>query len=190
MKIKLSGNFLLTLAVDFLILTVSYYMAHLIRYDFNIPDWASQRFFETSAYVLIFKLICFYLFDVYRGMWRYTSLKDIIDIVKASALATISIIVIVLFATRFKYFSRSVFVIDWCFTVIGLTSIRMFTRLCFEEFSGDVGLAAIRFALKKIFSRKMGQIGRGMVIIGAGAIHGIWSGCFVHPDGFDDCRCL
>ena len=168
MKIKLSGNFLLTLAVDLLILTVSYYMAHLIRYDFNIPDWASQRFFETSAYVLIFKLICFYLFDVYRGMWRYTSLKDIIDIVKASALATISIIVIVLFATRFKYFSRSVFVIDWCFTVIGLTSIRMFTRLCFEEFSGDVGLAAIRFALKKIFSRKMGQIGRGMIIIGAG----------------------
>ena len=168
MKIKLSGNFLLTLAVDLLILTVSYYMAHLIRYDFNIPDWASQRFFETSAYVLIFKLICFYLFDVYRGMWRYTSLKDIIDIVKASALATISIIVIVLFATRFKYFSRSVFVIDWCFTVIGLTSIRIFTRLCFEEFSGDVGLAAIRFALKKIFSRKMAQKGRRMVIIGAG----------------------
>ena len=168
MKIKLSRNLLLTLAVDLLILTVSYYMAHLIRYDFNIPEWASQRFFETSAYVLVFKLICFYLFDVYRGMWRYTSLKDIIDIVKASALATISIIVIVLFATRFEHFSRSVFVIDWCFTVIGLTSIRMFTRLCFEEFSGDVGLAAIRFALKKIFSRKLGQIGRGMVIIGAG----------------------
>jgi len=168
MKIKLSSNFLLTLAVDLLILIVSYYMAHLIRYDFNIPDWASQRFFETSAYVLVFKLICFYLFDVYRGMWRYTSLKDILDIVKASAVATISIIVIVLFATRFEHFSRSVFVIDWCFAVIGLTSIRMFTRLCFEEFSGDVGLAAIRFALKKIFSRKSGQIGRGMIIIGAG----------------------
>jgi FlaA1/EpsC-like NDP-sugar epimerase len=168
MKIKLSRNLLLTLAVDLLILTVSYYMAHLIRYDFNIPDWAGQRFFETSAYVLISKLICLYSFDVYRGMWRYTSLKDIIDIVKASGLATISIIVIVLFATRFEHFSRSVFVIDWCFTVIGLTSIRMFTRLCFEEFSGDVGLAAIRFALKKIFSRKLGQIGRGMIIIGAG----------------------
>lgn len=153
MKIKLSRNFLLTLAVDLLILAVSYYMGHLIRYDFNIPDWARQRFFDTLAYVLMFKLICFYLFDVYRGMWRYTSLKDILDIVKASALATIFIVVVVLFATRFKHFSRSVFVIDWCFTVIGLTSVRVFTRLCFEEFSGDVGPAIIGFALKKIFSK-------------------------------------
>ncbi|HBT89126.1 MULTISPECIES: nucleoside-diphosphate sugar epimerase/dehydratase [unclassified Desulfobacter] len=168
MKIKLSRNFLLTLAVDLLILAVSYYMGHLIRYDFNIPDWARQRFFETLAYVLMFKLICFYLFDVYRGMWRYTSLKDILDIVKASALATIFIVVVVLFATRFKHFSRSVFVIDWCFTVIGLTSIRVFTRLCFEEFSGDVGPAIIGFALKKIFSKKLAQKGRRMVIIGAG----------------------
>jgi len=168
MKIKLSRNFLLTLVVDILILAGSYYMGHLIRYDFDLPDWVRQRFFETFAYVLMFKLICFYFFDVYRGMWRYTSLKDILDIVKASILATIFIIVCVLFATRFEYFSRSVFVIDWCFTVIGLTTVRVFTRLCFEEFSGKVGMAAMSFALKKIFSKKLGQIGRGMVIIGAG----------------------
>ena len=168
MKIKLSRNFILTLGVDLLILTVSYYMGYLIRFDFNLSDWARQRFFDTFAYVLIFKLICFYFFDIYRGMWRYTSLKDILDIVKATALATIFIIVIVLFVTRFEHFSRSVFVIDWCFTVIGLTSVRVFTRLCFEEFSGDVGLAAIGFALKKIFGRKLGQIGRRMIIIGAG----------------------
>ncbi|WP_343054627.1 nucleoside-diphosphate sugar epimerase/dehydratase [Desulfobacter latus] len=168
MKVKLSRNFFLTLVVDILILAGSYYMGHLIRFEFSLPDWARQRFFDTFAYVLMFKIICFYFFDVYQGMWRYTSLKDIFDIVKASALSTIFIIVIVLFVTRFEHFSRSVFVIDWCFTVIGLTIVRVFTRLCFEEFSGDVSLAAIRFALKKIFSRKLGQIGRGMIIIGAG----------------------
>lgn len=168
MKIKLSRNFLLTLVVDLLILTGCYYFAYLVRFEFNILDWAHQRFFETLVYVLMFKMICFYFFDIYRGMWRYTSLKDILDIVKASGLASIFIIVIVLFTTRFERFSRSVFVIDWCFTVIGLTSVRVFTRLCFEEFSGAVGMAAIGLAVKKVFSRKTGQIGRRMVIIGAG----------------------
>ncbi|WP_020586240.1 polysaccharide biosynthesis protein [Desulfobacter curvatus] len=168
MKIKLSKNFLLTLAVDILILTVSYYIGYWVRYDFDLPDWARQMFFETFAYVVMFKLVCLYLFDLYRGMWRYTSLKDILDIVKASAIATLFIVVTALFVFRLKHFSRSVFVIDWCFSMIGLTSVRVFTRLCFEKFSEDVGPKAICFAFKKIFSKKLGQKGRRMIIIGAG----------------------
>ena len=168
MKIRLSGIFILTLAIDLAILILCYYWAHLIRFDFNLPDWAWQRFIGTLVYVIGFKLVCFYSFDIYRGMWRYTGLKDLFDIVKAASLATVFIIVFILFITRFEQVSRSVYFIDWCLTVMGLTSIRVFTRLCFEKFTEDVSLKSISFALKKIFSKKLGQKGRRMIIVGAG----------------------
>ncbi len=168
MKVRLSGSSILILFVDLAILTICYYFAHLIRFDFDLPQWAGQRFTETLMYVLGFKFVCFYFFDIYRGMWRYTGLKDLFDIVKAVSLATTLIIVSILYVTRFERVSRSVFLIDWGLTVMGLSSVRIFTRICFEEFTEDISLKSIGFALKKIFSKKLGQDGRRMIIVGAG----------------------
>lgn len=168
MKIKISKNSIPALIVDMVILTGCYYLSYLIRFDFGIPNWAEQRFFNTLAYVLVFKFFCLYFLDVYRGMWRYTGLNDLFDIVKSASLATMLIIVFLLFTTRFEQVSRSVFAIDWCMTIIGLISVRVFTRICFEEFTKEVNLKAIVVAAHKIFSWKAAQKGRRMVIVGAG----------------------
>lgn len=168
MKIKISRNFIVPLTIDTVIMAGCYYFSYLIRFDFTIPDWAVIRFSNTLAYVLIFKFLCLYFFDVYRGMWRYTSLNDLFDIVKSTTAATMLTIVIILFVTRFEKVSRSVFIIDWCLTVMGLIAVRVITRLCFEEFTRDVGFKSFVSAFQKIFNKKAAQKGRGMVIVGAG----------------------
>ena len=84
-------NFIILLTADLLLLTVALYTAHLIRFDFNVPSQYLGNFYRMFPYVLITKIICFFYFDLYRGMWRYTSIADLINIIKAVSVSTLVI---------------------------------------------------------------------------------------------------
>jgi UDP-GlcNAc:undecaprenyl-phosphate GlcNAc-1-phosphate transferase len=58
------------------------------------------------------RLAAFLLFGVYRGIWRYTSIDDLMAFAKAVAAGSVVSLVIVLFKFRFQGFSRAIFVID------------------------------------------------------------------------------
>nr|WP_320191940.1 nucleoside-diphosphate sugar epimerase/dehydratase [uncultured Desulfobacter sp.] len=167
MRIRISRNLFIVLLLDILLLCASFYCAHLIRYDFIKEQWFDISFLHLLPYVLGCKILFFYLFDIYRGMWRYTSLSDLINLIKASVFSTFIIIALVLYITRFEHISRSVFVIDWCLTVLFITGLRLSVRLCFEEFTGKITLQDVKLALLKIFRKNTGK-GRGALIIGAG----------------------
>ncbi len=167
MKVRISRNLFILLLLDFFLISGSFYVSHLIRYDFMHKQWYSNSFLHLLPYVLGIKILCFYYFDLYKGMWRYTSLNDLIGIVKASLTATFLIIVFVLYKTRFVGISRSVFVIDWCLTVLTIVSLRVFVRICFEEFTERITISDVQFAILKIF-HKRGKKGKGTLIIGAG----------------------
>lgn len=140
MQVRVSRNLLAIVTMDIVLLCTSFYLAHLIRFDFDLPQWAQASFVEMLPYVLAGKIFCFYFFDLYKGMWRYTSLNDLMNIVKASTVASFVLIVFILYKNRFEMISRSVFIIDWCLTIMFLIGLRIFTRLCFEQFTEDVKL--------------------------------------------------
>jgi FlaA1/EpsC-like NDP-sugar epimerase len=81
--------------------------------------------------------------------------------------ASLMLITVVLYATRFEQVSRSVFIIDWCLTLMLITGVRVVTRLCFENFSGNIGLRDMKGLLARLF-RSGKEQGRRMLIIGAG----------------------
>jgi FlaA1/EpsC-like NDP-sugar epimerase len=167
MKVRLSRNLIIIAITDILLLAISFYLAHLIRFDFILPDRVLEKYIELLPYVLGVKLFCFYFFDLYKGMWRYTSINDLMNIVKACTVATFVLIVLILFKNRFEMVSRSVFIIDWCLTLMSILSVRIITRLCFEEFTEDIGFGAVFNSFLKIF--KNGQKkGKGVIIVGAG----------------------
>jgi FlaA1/EpsC-like NDP-sugar epimerase len=130
-------NFLVVLITDILLLTISIYAAYLIRFDFGIPQTYMSLFKRTIIFILIFKIIIFYLFDLYRGMWRYTSISDLLNIIKASSLSSLIVVSFILFGTRFEGFSRSVFIIDWCFTILLISGFRLSVRFYFEHIDRD-----------------------------------------------------
>ena len=64
--------------------------ASFIRNDFLIPQIIyDDAFYSVLGLVLIAKLFSFYIFGMFKGMWRYTSLIDMVNIVKANAFGTI-----------------------------------------------------------------------------------------------------
>lgn len=167
MTMNLKRNTGVVLLLDAVLLTGAFYLAHLIRFDFDIPLWAMTRFRELLFFVLAGKLICFYFFDLYKGMWRYTGINDLLNVVKASTAASLMLITAVLFTTRFEQVSRSVFIVDWCLTLMLIIGVRVVTRLCFENFSGNIGLRDVKNLLHRLFRPGRDQ-GRRMLIIGAG----------------------
>jgi len=141
-------NLFLILAIDILLLVVSLYTAYLARFDFLIPQDYLFLFKKILPIVLFIKVICFYYFDLFRGMWRYTSLADLLNIIKASSVSTMFIMCYILLMYRFSGFSRSVFIIDWCFTIILIAGFRMSVRVYFVHFSEKKSLI---FAIQKIW---------------------------------------
>jgi len=160
-------NFFIVLAIDLLLLAASFYGAHLVRFDFEIPPNTCLSIKWILPLLITLKIFIFYFFDLYHGMWRYTSLADLFNIIKASTLSTLVIISIVLFKTRFQGFSRGVFVIDWCLTILFISAFRLSVRLYFERFSDEK-------TLKNLFSTVLGLLPRryygrkNLLIIGAG----------------------
>ncbi len=168
MKFKpLYKNFFVVLAIDILLITGSLYAAYLVRLDFIIDDKMFQAFKRILPFILIIKLACFYFFDLYCGMWRYTSIADLINIIKASTIASLLIISFILFSTRFEGFSRSVFVIDWCFTILFISAFRLIVRLYFEYFGNDKFWKVVKQILSSPFIKKVSGRKR-LLIIGAG----------------------
>jgi FlaA1/EpsC-like NDP-sugar epimerase len=119
-------------------------------------------------FVLIIKISCFYFFDLYRGMWRYTSISDLLNIIKASCVSSLVIVCLILFShSRFIGFPRSVFIIDWCFTILLISGYRVCIRLYFEQNSGDKTLSIPTRQVLTMFFKKMAETKR-LLIIGAG----------------------
>jgi FlaA1/EpsC-like NDP-sugar epimerase len=100
-------------------------------------------------------------------MWRYTSIADLANIIKAAFSSTLVIVLILLLTNRFRGFSRSVFVIDLLLTIMLISGFRVGVRFYFEGISeGMAPGAVIKNILGRIVSSSKGQ--KKLLIIGAG----------------------
>jgi FlaA1/EpsC-like NDP-sugar epimerase len=165
--ILLSKNFIFILLTDVLLLAAALYFSFLVRFDFNIPPHYVNLYLRMFVFVLITKIACFYFFDLYRGMWRYTSIADLLNIIKSSIFSTLLIISFILLRYRFVGFPRSVFLIDWCLTILFISGFRLCVRLFFEHMSNDEIRQSMYQSLVGIFKRKSISA-RHLLIIGAG----------------------
>jgi UDP-GlcNAc:undecaprenyl-phosphate/decaprenyl-phosphate GlcNAc-1-phosphate transferase len=71
----------------------------------------------------------FLAMGVYRGLWKYTSIGDLIVFFKAVVLSSVASLMVVLFAFRFEGFSRLVFAVDGVLMFSFLAGSRMAFRL-------------------------------------------------------------
>jgi len=159
-------NFILMLAADLTLICMAWYGAYLLRFNFNIPEVKFETLWRLLPLILATKLLIFFLFDLYQGMWRYTSFADLGNVVKAGSIATGTIILLLLFVHGFRGYSRSVFILDWLLTVVGVAGLRVGIRLSFLWSEQDkLKLTHWRYILP--WGRKRG-LGKRLLILGAG----------------------
>jgi FlaA1/EpsC-like NDP-sugar epimerase len=122
-------NYWITLLGDVILVVVSYFCAYLIRFEWAVPDGQKAKFFQTVWWILMLKISCFVGFDMYKGMWRYYSLHDLFNMVKACVFAFVVTAIMVLGLHRFEGFSRSVFVIDLLICMLCVGGFRLSVRI-------------------------------------------------------------
>jgi len=122
---------LFEVSLDFVLVTVAYYTAYLLRFEGNLGG-DFQFFLKSLPVMIAFQILCFYLFGVYRGVWESTSLRDLMDYMKAITAGSLIPMLILLFIYRFQSFSRAVFVIYWGLMLILVSLSRLSFRLLDE----------------------------------------------------------
>lgn len=115
--------------LDVVLIALAYWSAYAIEFTEASEADAWKLFLRTLPVVVFVKLGAFLVMGVYRGMWRYTSIDDLVVFAKAVALGSIVCVLIVLFKFRFVGFSRTVFVIDAFVMLMLLAASRMAFRL-------------------------------------------------------------
>jgi FlaA1/EpsC-like NDP-sugar epimerase len=161
-----SKNFYLMLFFDSCLVTASYLVSYLLRFEGKIPyqEWVNLK--SIIPYLLIFKLIIFYFFGLYRGMWRYTSLFDLFNVLKATATSSAFIILAILFIYRFQGYPRSIFIIDGILTFIFIGGLRVTVRILLSE--QDKGFHTLRQIFQFRSEKKSAKPKKSLLIIGAG----------------------
>jgi FlaA1/EpsC-like NDP-sugar epimerase len=126
-------RFYLVLLADGVIFISSFLGAYLIRFDFSVAPPYSSQLFRMVPLVLPSKLFIFLLFGSYKGMWRYTGLKELWRLAQASFLSMIvcTAIAVILHGLSLKGVPRSVFLIDALLTFFLCAQLRVIIRLFF-----------------------------------------------------------
>lgn len=92
-----------------------YYAAHLLRFDSEIPEKHWDSFYRTFWVVLAAYLSCIMVFGLYRGLWRFFTLRDCILTGIAFAVGTLLALglIYVRNGLSFEDFPRSVLIITY-----------------------------------------------------------------------------
>lgn len=109
--------------------SLSLYLAFYLRFEGKIPTDQIELFWKLALIQISLRLICFFRYGLYRGIWRYASIEDLMTIFRAVSVSSLMAITVVLFSRAFGELPRSVFVIDWIFTVTFVGGIRFFWRV-------------------------------------------------------------
>lgn len=159
-------NFLLILILDALLLGGSWYLAYLLRFSFAVPAESMGMAVRLLPFVVLIKMVAFYFFHLYQGMWRYTSIIDLFNIIKASVFSTLVILSLFILSHNFAGFSRSIFVIDCVLTILFVSGIRVALRMYFEITTGEGDNSHLTGRLFSLNKKRKDAI--NLLIIGAG----------------------
>ena len=154
-------HFYFMILTDMVLFAMALYGSYLIRYEMlpePVPFW---QIFQLLLWIVPLKVLIFFLFGLYQGMWRYTSVRDFWALGRACLVSTILVILILLAAKRFVGYSRAVFVVDLLLTIILTGGMRMAIRSYFAGRMSSVAIAAMpeKTALTRVLIIGAGDAG-------------------------------
>ena len=154
-------NLLLLLLSDSVLVGSSFVLSILIRFDFIIPtDIYPLINVKYISVFLFFKIFCFRLFGLYRGMWRYTSVWDMLNIIKANIISTALLVLTTYYTFGFANISRSVFIIDFILCIGFISISRLGIRMFFSHFINVLKLSDSQRTKKNILLIGAGDTGQ------------------------------
>ncbi len=123
---------IIEILVDSVVIGGSFSIAHFLRFEGEIPEDIIITHDKLILFFISFKIATFYLFGLYRGIWKYASISDMINVFKATVFSTLYLFFILFFYDKSLIYSRSIIILDFLLTFIFVGGFRLFYRLFLE----------------------------------------------------------
>lgn len=128
---------------DLVMAAISLWLAHWLRLGDAMMAFSGELLSHAIAPFALFAGFIFILAGLYRGLWRYASMQDLLTLAKATTAIIILFYLILFFATRLEGVPRSVPIIHWLLLLAMLGGPRFVYRMIKDQRLGlDFTLAA------------------------------------------------
>jgi len=141
----------LLVCLDVVIIVLCYFLAFTFRFEMELTRVHMVIILNTLPIIIFFRIVFFWFFGLYKGIWKFASTTELISIFKAVSTSSVFIILFLYFLNRVSGYPRSIFFIDWFLMIVFVGGSRFSIRLVREIIS----------------SRRSGGI--RVLIVGAGA---------------------
>ncbi|MCB2227341.1 MAG: polysaccharide biosynthesis protein [Desulfarculaceae bacterium] len=153
------------LTADCASIALAQILSYLLRFELVVPLKEVHNLLLGILFLVPFKIFVFYWFGLYRGMWRYTGIRDLQNLLRANISASLIIIVALLLFNRFEGLSRSIFLIDSVLCFLFTAGLRVVIRIYYANRNSGV---------KVTFKRALGlksqpSEGLNTLLVGAGS---------------------
>jgi len=151
------------LALDSIVLGVALVVAYSLRFEFMIDDIYIGQIKSILPILIPLQLTVFFIFRLYKNMWRYFRVEDCWSLGYASSLSIFLALAVI--PHLVKGIPQSIFFIDMVLTFIMACGLRILIRSFYAAQNMSKGLSA--FSLPKFVPRLDAR--KRVLIIGAGA---------------------
>ncbi len=122
----------LVIAGHVLLIALANYLAFWLRFDGSIPDRELRSLLLGLPWLLLARVLVFERFRLFEGLWRYTSLWDLRNLIVATGLSSVLFFVVIRFILQIHGYPRSIFVIEAILAIFFLGGIRLLSRTVTE----------------------------------------------------------
>jgi O-antigen biosynthesis protein WbqV len=128
----------ITILHDFLIFCLSFFIALLLRLDWNQSLYLMNELWSFCLLYAAANIFLLHYFGLYHGIWRYASMHEIISIFKSITISTLIIILSFFLIFRLENIPRSFPILLFIVSLFGVTGPRIFYRFLKDRITKDV----------------------------------------------------
>lgn len=118
------------MVLDVILINFSYVLGLLLRFEGEIPKIYSDRYFKYAIFITLLQIVIFYLFGLYRTMWRYASIEEFLKVIAAIVIASIAT-AIVFISVAYRELPRSIYLMALLFELVFIAGLRLISRARF-----------------------------------------------------------
>ena len=119
----------LVFAIHVALILLSNYLAFWLRFDGIITPDARKLWLQMLPWLVLIRGLTFVPFRLYEGLWRYTGIWDLRNIITGVITSTLLFFLVVYWGFGSNAYPRSVFIVDTLLLIVFMGGIRLVRRL-------------------------------------------------------------
>jgi FlaA1/EpsC-like NDP-sugar epimerase len=119
---------IVVVGIHIVLIVLANYLAFWLRFDGAIPSSIAALMLQTLPWLVVIRVLTFMHFRLYEGLWRYTGIWDLKNIIFGVTASAVGFLIIA-WAAGLAIYPRSVLVIDSLLLIFLMGGIRLARRL-------------------------------------------------------------